>query len=718
MDISTEIDRLFVDEAFPGDHKGCLERFARVLTAYQPVVLWAADAQLRVLAGYASEPWGNGGQLKQLVDDFSANAPPEGVYCFEHAETSRTGFVAVVRRSTGESVGTVGGLLGVPYAGRDGFSDVVPVIECCSSLVLEMVATDQAAVVQVVRVKQLQDERDTLKDSYTQIMAAAMEERERRLEEQRKYTDHLEKEVARRSADLRDALVSANQASQAKSDFLANMSHEIRTPMTAILGYTDLLIQEYEDLPKAQEWLKIIGRNGKHLLEVINGILDLSKIEAGKMQLEGLACSPVEIIQETAELMRPRAKDKGLALDVEFAGMVPDTIRTDPTRLRQVLMNLIGNALKFTHQGEVKIVARMVTGSETARMRIDVRDTGIGMTQDQLGKLFEPFSQADNSTTRKYGGTGLGLAISQRLARMLGGNLVVSSTHEKGSLFIVTLETGPVAEQRLVDGEQILKQWDQDRAVSAASEPKVHENPLKGVRVLLAEDGQDNQRLISTLLRRAGAVVTVAENGQIAFDLATGATRESKPFDLIFMDMQMPVLDGYSATLKLRQHGYAGPVIALTAHAMSNDRQKCLDAGCSDYAAKPINSVLLIRSAVRNLPKKRASDGDPGGGQATAAAGSVQGSSPKLMDRFIADLPGQIARMGKAANEGDLSSLRELAEQMRAGASQRGLDAVARLAGGVCSDKGAGNCIDDAHQLIEELIDLCHDGINGRDTVR
>lgn len=714
MDISADIDQLFTDEAFPGDHRGCLGLVADALGSLQPLVLWAADARRQPLAGYASEAWGDGDQLKRLVGEFIDRAPPEGLCCFDHTETGWTGFVCAVRREC-ELVGYMGGLLRTPWATRGAVETQAGLIECCSVMVLGRIVSDLENVVQSVRVKQLQDERDTLKGSYAQIMAAAMEERERRMDEQRKYTEHLEKEVERRSADLQDALKSAEEANQAKSSFLANMSHEIRTPMTAILGYTDLLIQESQDRPKAQDWLKIIGRNGKHLLEVINGILDLSKIEAGKLQVEGLACSPAEIIYEIAELMRPRAAEKGLALDIEFDGLVPDTIQTDPTRLRQVLMNLVGNAMKFTHEGGIKIVCRLVTKRGCTRLRIDVQDTGIGMTPDQLGRLFEPFSQADSSTTRKYGGTGLGLAISRRLSRMLGGNLVVSSTHERGSTFIVTLETGPVEDGALVDGSELAQRWQKAYAEAPAKTPE-KEKPLEGVRVLLAEDGEDNQRLISTLLTRAGAQVTVAENGEVAFERATRALRESAPFDLIFMDMQMPVLDGYTATTKLRQHGYVGPVIALTAHAMSNDRQKCLDAGCNDYATKPINAALLVNAAVRNIKGTHAAASGPADGL-SLIRNSVDSPS-KSVDRFISGLPDQIAKIDRAASEGDLASLRDLAGQLLTGASQTGLDAVTRLAEGVCSDRGAHVCIDDARLLVEELIDLCHDGISGRDGVR
>ena len=373
----------------------------------------------------------------------------------------------------------------------------------------------------------------------------------------------------------------AEVAAKAKSEFLANMSHEIRTPMTAILGYTDLLIDETSER-ETLEQLKVIQRNGAHLLQIVNDILDLSKIEAGKMTVENVACSPSALLSEVKALVQVRADAKGLALTVDCPATIPAAIFTDPVRLRQILVNLVGNAIKFTQRGSVRVILQMVDG-DRRRLQCDVCDTGLGLTPEQAAKLFQPFSQADSSTTRKFGGTGLGLAISRRLAEHLGGELVlVSSEPGVGSRFRVTVPTSPV---EAAPGETAEPPDDQ---------PPPAALPRLNCRILLAEDGPDNQRIIAAVLRKAGADVTIVDDGRMAVDAALTAEKDDAPFDVILMDMQMPVLDGYQSTRLLRQGGYAGAILALTANAVSEVRQNCLDAGCNDYVSKPIDRQTLV----------------------------------------------------------------------------------------------------------------------------
>ena len=383
----------------------------------------------------------------------------------------------------------------------------------------------------------------------------------------------------------------AHQANAAKSTFLANMSHEIRTPMTAILGFTEVLLDAKLSSADRANAVHTVRRNGEHLLTLINDILDLSKIEAGKLGVERIRCSPIQIIAELQSLMQVRAVAKNLPLRMEFAGPLPETIETDPTRIRQILVNLVGNALKFTEVGSVRVVTSLVNADTALRLRFDVIDTGIGLTPEQIAGLFQPFAQVDVSHARKYGGTGLGLTISRRLARMLGGDIDIESQLGAGSQFSVILPTGSLA------GVPMLE--DPAAALGALPETKADAPPapadrdLHG-RILLAEDGPDNQRLITHLLEKAGAQVTLAENGQEALDAALEARDRGEPFDVVLMDMQMPVMDGYQATTLLRRQGYAGPIIALTAHAMTGDREACLAAGCDDYVAKPIKHDTLI----------------------------------------------------------------------------------------------------------------------------
>lgn len=394
---------------------------------------------------------------------------------------------------------------------------------------------------------------------------------------------------------LRIASQESQAANRAKSDFLANMSHEIRTPMTAILGFTDSLLDPELPDSKRIDAIQTIRRNGTHLLQIINDILDMSKIEAGKMEVERIDTSPAQIVEEVASLMQPRAHDKGLDVVVRYDTPVPERISSDPTRLRQVLLNLVGNSIKFTETGAVSVHAAYRPNAGCMEFR--VVDTGLGMSPEQVEAIrrFDAFQQADSSTTRKFGGTGLGLRISNSLCQLLGGGIDIASRRGSGSTFTVTVATGDIVGVKLIQPECVAdfaeKVLRREFETSGVSEAK---RPLAGLRILVAEDGPDNQRLISHHLEKAGADVTLAANGQIAIELIDNRTDATR-FHVVLMDMQMPELDGYSATRRLRRAGCEIPIIALTAHAMSGDRDKCLQAGCNDYLTKPLDKHNLLQ---------------------------------------------------------------------------------------------------------------------------
>jgi signal transduction histidine kinase/ActR/RegA family two-component response regulator len=364
------------------------------------------------------------------------------------------------------------------------------------------------------------------------------------------------------------------QANRAKSDFLAHMSHEIRTPMTAILGFAEMMLDEEKVAPDQAEHLRTIRRNGEHLLAVINDILDLSRVEAGRVELEWSAVRPALLVEEVAALIGPRARARGLDFEVEIDPALPLAIRSDATRLKQIVINLAANAVKFTERGRVRLAAR---AEANVFVLFEVTDTGPGIPRDRLERIFDAFAQGDASMSRRFGGTGLGLAISRQLALVLGGDLDVASELGRGSVFSLRVPNDPAHELAPA------------RADARPAEP---DRALRG-RVLLAEDGADSRRLLVHLLERWGLEVEIAENGASAIELARRASERLRPFDLVLMDMQMPELDGYEATRRLRVSGFRGPVIALTAHAMAGARDACLAAGCDDYLTKPIDRARL-----------------------------------------------------------------------------------------------------------------------------
>jgi signal transduction histidine kinase/DNA-binding response OmpR family regulator len=444
-------------------------------------------------------------------------------------------------------------------------------------------------------------------------MAAILEERQTAIEAMRK---------------------TAEDANAAKSQFLANMSHEIRTPLNAILGFTNILLTGIGGDSEAlrREHLQTIHVSGQHLLDLINDILDLSKIESQQFRVESIPCSPSQIIAEVASVLRVRAQERGVQLECQWPRGVPETIRSDPARLRQLLMNLVGNAIKFTSIGSVRVVTELTVDGGRPELLLRIIDTGEGIAANKLDAIFEPFVQADNSITRRFGGTGLGLAICRRIVQALNGSLSVESLVGKGSTFTVTIPTGPLEGVRMLDASSA----DGVRSISPSADHLLVQ--LNHAKVLLVEDGDVNRQLIGLILRHAGAVVTEAENGQFGLELAT-----HREFDLILMDMQMPVMDGYTATRELRERGIAVPIIALTAHAMANDEQKCRQAGCSGYLMKPVEPDALLRTVALALPHARPQEAEktqvefPGAPRISALPPEVPSTAQRLVSRLPAD---------------------------------------------------------------------------------
>jgi PAS domain S-box-containing protein len=462
--------------------------------------------------------------------------------------------------------------------------------------------------------------------------------------------------LARRQAEV---------ASKAKSKFLANMSHEIRTPLAAILGYTDLLIDPGVTSSDSNNYLMVLHRNGEHLLKLINDILDLSKIEADKMTLNIQRCSLVSIMADVASAMRPRAELRRDVLSVEYQGELPESIHSDGVRLRQAIFNLVGNAVKFTENGQVRILVtflRQWRNNEPA-VKIEVIDTGVGIREEVLPQLFHSFSQGEDNLSLKFGGTGLGLAISKHIAELLGGELTVNSVFGQGSTFTLIIPTGDLTGVNILSHPaEVLEDSSSHNCQSVSKE-------LSGVRILLAEDGIDNRELIRIMLSRIGAQVELAENGRIAVNKA-----RADSFHVILMDMNMPEMDGYEATRLLRSRGYNRPILALTANAMVEDKDRCLAAGCNDYLSKPIDRDKMIRTIARYVgidaggfkpAVPLAHENMPGDDDVLISLYAEDPDIVPILEGYIDRLDGQLKAMRAALENGQFSDLHRLAHRMK-----------------------------------------------------
>jgi signal transduction histidine kinase/CheY-like chemotaxis protein len=478
--------------------------------------------------------------------------------------------------------------------------------------------------------------------------------------------DHLQFMVEERTADLRRALVEAESARNdalrsaiARTQFLANMSHEIRTPMTAILGYAELLTDRRTPVSAHEQYATTIQRSARHLMQVLDDILNLARIESGKVEQERSEAVLPRVLLDVHSLLAVRAKEKGLGLDLAFSSPLPYRALVDAPRLRQILINLAGNAIKFTEKGSVQIVAGM---RDESLLSVSIVDTGPGIAEAKLQEVFEAFEQENASTSRVHGGTGLGLAISRRLARLMDGEIRVSSELGIGSCFEVTLPIEAIGSDRIASPE----------LCGSIQPPDLLARRFRG-RVLVVDDTTANREMFRVLLEGAGLVVEIASDGVEALARIEHASEAGAPFDVAFLDMQMPVLDGYETATRLRAARFTLPIVALTAHSMPGDRERCIDAGCTEFLTKPLTRDQLVTMAGQ-FCKPRASL------VPVSSTNSEDDVIRGLMKEFLMELEASSKKLEQAIELGDFELTKAVAHRLKGVAGTFGFPALSTLA--------------------------------------
>jgi PAS domain S-box-containing protein len=514
------------------------------------------------------------------------------------------------------------------------------------------------------------------------------------------WVSTIEDITSKRQAE--EELLAAKQAAEAamhaKSQFLANMSHEIRTPLTAIIGFADALREEASLEPPHRHCLDVILNNGRHLLNIINQILDLSKIDAGALSIEHASFSLIDLLEEVRLMFAPTAAEKSLAFEINYEWPLPRMITTDPLRFKQIFINLVGNAIKFTATGGVTVSVSW--DNATQHIKCTISDTGIGLTESQVANLFTPFYQANESTTRTFGGTGLGLSISHRLIKALGGSIEVISRPGTGSQFSFSIEC------RGVDSEQGLQREANEKPHSR--ERRSTEIPQLSGCVLFADDALDNRRLVEHLLRKTGAEITLVENGLEAATIAL-----ARPFDLILMDVQMPLVDGLTATRRIRAAGITTPVIAVSAGAMTSDVERALDAGCTLHLSKPFDRSDFYQVLSRYLHHNSAvasPTSQPETLRSTVADDDQE--MRELILEFVRGLPDRIEAIRQKALSGDTAALAALAHKLKGSAGMYGYAPLAAAAGGL-EQAAKRNDAASIEQLCSELAQVLEKVLRG-----
>lgn len=488
------------------------------------------------------------------------------------------------------------------------------------------------------------------------------------------------RERRRTMVALKEARTKAEAATRAKTEFLATMSHEIRTPLTAILGYADAL-RHFGDIAKAPtsrvEMLSAVKRNGNHLLDLINDLLDLSQIEAGQLDLSLTPSSPLALVQEVAANLLERAQSKGLALRVECATPIPRQIQMDPKRFRQILTNLIGNAIKFTDEGHIAVrLAAEDTDGDTQYLAVAVEDTGIGIPAETRDEIFHPFTHGHDQQVRRTPGTGLGLSICRRLVAASGGEITLTSEVGEGSVFTFTIPFARTSPMWCPDSDELAVEQ------AAYTEREVPQVNLAGTRILLVEDTPDTQDLLALFLEEAGATVSVAADGLDGLAAVREGLRAGSPFDLILMDMRIPGLDGYAATRRLRHEGVRCPIIALTAYAMKDDEQACLDAGCDAYVTKPIDLCCLFDTIKRHVPGLGPRVPRPAEApqEALVSQKAADARFRPLLEKYLSRLPGLLDQLQSARRDGERETLCAVVHRLRGTGANYGFPQITAIA--------------------------------------